>query len=374
MNINKREIERIYIDVIKGIAIFLMIWGHCIQYCLKGSDLNVFENGVFKFIYSFHMPLFMLVSGYLFFFSFQKRELKELIVHRSKPLLFSIVFCGFFNYYISTGVKSILQGNFSALISGEWMSSLADLWFLWSVLISSVCVAVICKKIKNVSLQIILLCIASVVFFVFPGINLNLFMYPFFIIGFYFAKYKDKISQKLISLKYASIILFPLMLMFYEEKHYIYTSGIIGGAYSIKEYIFIDAFRYAIGLIGSIFVLTVVGLLFKFTYTASQKLSSVRDNGYIFKRLSNIYIYIYIGKIGKNSLQIYCLSNAMLSGWLGFLFPILVEAVGYNMFTVNMTVYNFVITPLLALLYCVGLYGVVKLFDKIKLSRILFGR
>lgn len=360
MNIEKidKDRDRLYIHIIKGIAIFLMIWGHCIQYCLKGSELNVFENGVFKFIYSFHMPLFMLVSGYLFFFSFQKRELKELIVHRSKPLLFSIVFCGFFNYYITTGVESILQGNFGALVSGEWMSSLADLWFLWSVLISSVLVAIICKKVKNDFFQILLLCVAAAVFFVFPGINLNLFMYPYFIIGFYFAKYKDKIPQKLMLLRYASIMLFPVMLMFYEEKHYIYTSGIIGGSYSIKEYIFIDAFRWGIGLVGSIFVLTAVDVLFKLAY---PKFKST----FICKGLTNI---------GKTSLQIYCLSNAMLSGWLSFGFPFIVNAVGGNVFTHNMVVYNFLFTPILALLYCVGLYYVVKLFDKIKLSKILFGR
>lgn len=45
---NKRiENSPSYLYIIKGIAIFLMIWGHCIQYCLKGSDLNVFDNGVF---------------------------------------------------------------------------------------------------------------------------------------------------------------------------------------------------------------------------------------------------------------------------------------------------------------------------------------
>lgn len=356
---NKRiENSPSYLYIIKGIAIFLMIWGHCIQYCLKGSDLNVFDNGVFKFIYSFHMPLFMLVSGYLFFFSFQKRELNELIAHRSKPLLFSIVFCGFFNYYISTGIESVLNGNFSALISGEWMSSLADLWFLWSVLISSVCVAVICKKVKNTFWQIILLCISASAFLVFPGINLNLFMYPYFIIGFYFAKYKDKIPQKLMLLRYASIVLFPIMLMFYEEKHYIYTTGIIGGTYSIKDYIFIDAFRWAIGLIGSVFVLTAVDVLFKLGYSKFK--ASLLCKG--------------LTETGKDSLQIYCLSNAMLSGWLSFAFPFIVQAIGKNIFVNNMAVYNFLFTPCIALIYCIGLYYTVKLFDKIKLSKILFGR
>lgn len=358
MSNEKIERQRLYIDVIKGIAIFLMLWGHCIQECLDGSNLSVYDNGVFKFIYSFHMPLFMLVSGYLFFFSFQKRELKELIVHRSKPLLFSIVFCGAFNYYISKGLEGILTGNFGVLVSGAWMSSLTDLWFLWSVLLSSILIAFICKKVNKTWLQIALLAVCAVFFLLFAGINLNLYMYPYFIIGFYFAKYKDDIPAKLMNIKYISLILFPIMLMFYEEKHFIYTSGIIGGAYSIPEYIVIDAFRWGIGLVGSVFVLTVVGIFFKIFYNKSK-------SKLLFKG---------VGNLGKNSLQVYCLSTAMLSSWLHMGFPYIINLLGGNIFTQSMIIYNFVFTPILTLIYSVGLYWLVKLFDKLKISKILFGK
>ena len=32
-----------FIDIAKGIAIFLMLWGHCIQICVVGSDIDFFE-------------------------------------------------------------------------------------------------------------------------------------------------------------------------------------------------------------------------------------------------------------------------------------------------------------------------------------------
>ncbi len=350
--------QRTYIDVIKGIAIFLMLWGHCVQYCLDDSGFNFFENVVYKFIYSFHMPLFMLISGYLFYFSFKKRDLKELIIHRSKPLLFSIVFCGAFNYYISKGLEGILTGNFSVLAPGAWMSSLTDLWFLWSVLLSSLFVTLVCKKVNKVWLQIPLLVVFAVFFLLFAGVNLNLFVYPYFIIGFYFAQYKDVIPQKLMSLKYISLPLFPVMLMFYETKHYIYTSGIIGGEYSIKEYIMIDAFRWAIGLVGSIFVLTIVEILFNLLYN----------------KFYDRFMFKGVAKLGQNSLQIYCLSTAMLSSWLNIGFPYVIRFFGKNIFTQNMFVYNFVFTFILSVAYSVGLYWLIKLFDKLKISKILFGR
>lgn len=358
MNNENIQRQRAYIDVIKGIAIFFMLWGHCIQECLDGSVLDVYDNGVFKFIYSFHMPLFMLVSGYLFYFSFQKRELKELIIHRSKPLLFSIVFCGAFNYYISKGLEGVLTGNFSALAPGAWMSNLTSLWFLWSVLLSSIFVAIVCKQVKKVWLQIPLLAGCAVLFLIFAGVNLNLYMYPYFIIGFYFAQYKDIIPQKLMKLRYVSLPLFPVMLMFYEKKHFIYTSGIIGGVYSIKEYLFIDVFRWGIGLVGSIFVLTVVDIIFNIFY------SKFKDGVFV----------VSVAKLGQNSLQVYCLSTAMLSSWLHIGFPYVIELLGKNIFAQNMLVYNFGFTLLLSLVYSVGLYWLVKLFDKIKLSKILFGK
>ena len=88
--------ESFYWDLVKGAAIFLMLWGHCIQYCAL-DDTTFMGNSVFRTIYSFHMPIFMLVSGYLFFFSFQKRNLEELLQHRIQGMLYPIVMATLFN-------------------------------------------------------------------------------------------------------------------------------------------------------------------------------------------------------------------------------------------------------------------------------------
>lgn len=56
--------ERIfYWDVIKAFAIFLVVYGHCLQY-LQVDTEKCWSSCTFCFIYSFHMPLFMMVSGY----------------------------------------------------------------------------------------------------------------------------------------------------------------------------------------------------------------------------------------------------------------------------------------------------------------------
>lgn len=46
-----------YIDNLKGVLILLVVLGHCIQ-C---TDLDFDHNAVFRYIYSFHMPLLVVV-------------------------------------------------------------------------------------------------------------------------------------------------------------------------------------------------------------------------------------------------------------------------------------------------------------------------
>lgn len=77
------------LDYLKAFAIILVVFGHCLRYGLgKGND--IFDNNVMKFIYSFHMPLFMLISGYLFGFSIQKHTLKENFINKIKTLMIPI--------------------------------------------------------------------------------------------------------------------------------------------------------------------------------------------------------------------------------------------------------------------------------------------
>lgn len=48
-----------YIDILRGSAILLVVIGHAIQSSIVGFD----EIWLFKAIYSFHMPMFMFISG-----------------------------------------------------------------------------------------------------------------------------------------------------------------------------------------------------------------------------------------------------------------------------------------------------------------------
>lgn len=49
-------------DYAKGLMIFFVVWMHCIQHF--GNHL--LDYILPSIVYSFHMPVFMIVSGYLF--------------------------------------------------------------------------------------------------------------------------------------------------------------------------------------------------------------------------------------------------------------------------------------------------------------------
>lgn len=52
-----------FLDSLKTILIFLVVFGHCLV--RLGGD-NALINTAFQVVYWFHMPLFVIISGYLF--------------------------------------------------------------------------------------------------------------------------------------------------------------------------------------------------------------------------------------------------------------------------------------------------------------------
>lgn len=82
MSTNKRNN---YIDILKGLTMFLVVWGHCIQYLSTG---DYFNNKLFQLIYSFHMPMFALIGGYLLYFSIRKHTMRDLLWGKVRTILY----------------------------------------------------------------------------------------------------------------------------------------------------------------------------------------------------------------------------------------------------------------------------------------------
>ena len=351
--------ERLYWNTIRGIAIFLMLWGHCIQYCSLGS-FPVFENGMFRAIYSFHMPLFMIVSGYLFSFSFEKRSLRGLLANRAKSMLWPIVGGTVLNNLLLVIPTLVLShGQKLALFDGTLVQGWEySLWFLWSVLACSLAVGIACKTGKTPLQRGIYLALGTGFIALFPNANENLFMYPFFLTGFFWARHRKAIVQIFRKWKYGVLLLFPILLSFYRTEHYIYVTPMFSAEKGLAESLRIDLFRFLIGLAGS-------GCCFILTSLVLDRLPADGRTPKLLTALS---------RLGENSLPIYCLSVSLLSGYLPHIIHKCMEPFGYNLLAENWVFYNLVFTPLLAAIYCAGLLAVVRLLRKTGIHTLFFGR
>lgn len=79
-----------YINALKGIAILGVVFAHIIAWSY--NDFHAFytnfsQSWLFKFIYSFHMPLFFFISGFLAYRSYSKSSAFTILKRRTFQLL-----------------------------------------------------------------------------------------------------------------------------------------------------------------------------------------------------------------------------------------------------------------------------------------------
>lgn len=196
---------------------------------------------------------------------------------------------------------------------------------------------------------------------VMPCSILNVFMFPYFIIGFMFCKVKEEngdIIGKITKYKYLPFIIFPIMLCFFKKKHYIYISGLFSQNYSLIECLLIDVYRWAIGLIGSVFVLVLFEIIYR----------NVLNNNVLY------WICFQFDRIGTNSLQFYCISVLVLSSYLHYIFFITTNIIGIEGLPDYRILYDFVVTPLIAIVYVLFIKFIINVLEKTKISKLIFGR
>ena len=212
--------ERVkWVDVLRGIAMFFVIFGHA--FVSK-------DNFIRTYIYSFHMPLFFLISG----LTYKKSELKfkEFFFKKCKNLLLPYLFINIFVFI----VKLILQYSLG-LYNVNLLKSLGSFfiglgkdlpciqsWFLISLFIVEILFYLIQRFAKNEKitvLSVVLLAAAGFILSVFSfsflqvlHIGASLIGLLFFALGYYFTnqiRVIDKFINKKISIL-VPVVFLPL--------------------------------------------------------------------------------------------------------------------------------------------------------------------
>ena len=118
----------LYIDLLKLFTIYLVLWGHAIM-CFQPA----YEHSVpFRVIYSFHMPLFMMLSGY-FARSSMEQQAKTFFPKKFRQLLLPCVSWGVLCWlFITSGlIEGTFQLDIRLLFTG-WLGLIDNFWFLKS--------------------------------------------------------------------------------------------------------------------------------------------------------------------------------------------------------------------------------------------------
>lgn len=227
----------LYIDLLKLFAIYLVLWGHAIMH----FQADYQQSYIFRAIYSFHMPLFMMLSGY---FSVSSMELcaRDFFTKKFRQLLLPCISWGIVCWLVIT--SGLIEGRFhlefKELFTG-WLGLIDNFWFLKSCFI---CYALtwICWQTGRYKILLFLvvwvLCAMQGRFFLSS-------MFPSFLLGIYLRK-NEFVGKRLSSLWYIPFgifLIFLLYKLFYVDTNtyaftlVLSTSGALGFYSVFRHYL-----------------------------------------------------------------------------------------------------------------------------------------
>lgn len=240
-----------YLDNLKAFTIFCVVLGHAIQ-CY---DTTGRMGGVYGAIYSFHMPLFMVISGY-FLSKLLDMRIDRVVMRKARQLLMPVLSFSIVALCVSLLTRfDILRGqSFGQYVFG------GDMWFL-KYLFASIVMACVSKLIFRNTVTaalvpaIILISVSRVGIFR---------IYPFLWLGFCLNHYDYLVKRYVKALLPISFLLFAISLLFwnveYDYPHYRWITVKDGVAFDWQD-MAIVAYRFWIGATGSLFFITLFRLL-----------------------------------------------------------------------------------------------------------------
>ncbi|WP_418443456.1 acyltransferase family protein [Blautia sp.] len=154
--VNFKDTRIEYLDVLRGIAIILMIMGHI-------GFGYIFD----KYIHVFHMPIWFFISGW-FFKVKENEKIGKLIIKYAKSLLVPYVIWGILQYPIWLLLCRTPEDDiWEPLRNLFWMNTnlimpiAGALWFLTCLFFAQVFFSILLRKIKNTLIIIMIVVFIS---------------------------------------------------------------------------------------------------------------------------------------------------------------------------------------------------------------------
>ena len=271
---------------------------------MSAGTVDFFEDNAFKVIYSFPMPLFMLLSGYVSYWGCNKK-LKIIITNRLRGVGIPLFVWGTLDFVIA----SILVGTFNVR---TWFHSIIGIWFLWAVLCASIFVAVIHKLPVSTFLKYLIMILGTILFVQMPGGTSNGFVYPYFVIGYAINEwnlFENETYRKVI--QPICGVIWVILLLFYKKESYIYISGL---TWKISE----------------------IGLYDKVIQKDCKQSKPIAKVLHIIQRL------------GLHTLEIYVLQRIVLERCFAKAYEYTIYFIGQNILALNRALYDLCFTLLCA--------------------------
>lgn len=233
----------IQFDLLKLFAIYLIIWGHSIGL----QHIDTIDNYIFRILYSFHVALFMTISGF-FSISSMSIPFSQLLKKKFMQLIYPCFIWGGI-ILIITIIADFESVTFHYFFTNFWIDLYwySNYWFLKSCFFCY-CIAYIGFSNHNHSR-------IRIVVSIIIGLIIEPHMFPCFILGMTLRRHPSYLSV-LSKYKYAIFFIFILMLFLLSKdvwikSHGLFPTGSISFGY-IAEVTFYHSFRLVLSMVGSI--------------------------------------------------------------------------------------------------------------------------
>jgi len=177
------------VDAIKGFLIFLVVFGHMLEPLYNRPPFL----WVYTAIYSFHMPLFVMVSGYVFSVDMPVKKLKRGIILLAEALIV---------FQIIRLAIPLLKGVYPTaenLVTPAW-----TLWYLLSLIAWRLMSFGVYNFVKrDVRTEVIVLCVSMTVAILSGFIpattelsfQRTFVFFPFFLLGMFFRRHESELFK-----------------------------------------------------------------------------------------------------------------------------------------------------------------------------------